>query len=194
MQPEHRANGATPLPPTRTTRLNGGPRPGTPQPLPPFRASVRGAPKAPPAGPLRVPSPRFSFRTGVADGGPQQSLPATPSAQPDEPPRFTFDEASAGEGPAEDDEDEPAAVGAALDDFPLDAFYIPEGLARLPTGLREADRRQRHRAVELAVRLESLAQRLRREGYSALARQTVHGDPVDALIAGILAGYLAAVE
>jgi hypothetical protein len=110
------------------------------------------------------------------------------------PSRFTFDETAPEDVPAEEEDEEPAAVGAALDDFPLDAFFIPEGLARLPTGLREADRRQRRRAVDLAVRLESLAQRLRREGYSALARQTVHGDPVDALIAGILAGYLVAVE
>ncbi|MGH7445003.1 MAG: hypothetical protein ACREKM_09010, partial [Longimicrobiales bacterium] len=82
--------------------------------------------------------------------------------------------------------------GAEVDDFPLDAFIIPEGTERLPTGLLEADRRQRQRASELADRLEALAWRLRREGYSALARQTAHGDPVDALIAGILAGYLAA--
>lgn len=149
MHAERRANGVNLLRPARTTRMNGGPRPATVRPLPPF------------------------LNSGTK-GDRRRSETPHPAAAP--VPKFAADE--------------PTPSDFEVDDFPLDAFIIPEGTERLPAGLAEADRRQRQRASELADRLEALAWRLRREGYSALARQTAHGDPVDALIAGILAGYL----
>ncbi len=172
MHAERRATGVTLLAPTRTTRMNGGPRLAADTPLPPFRPLSRHSP-------IYSPPPHDS---------PLQPPPTKGMSVPAASVRL-------GRGPFEMDVetgvDEPLGASASSD-FPLDAFIIPEGSSRLPAGLVEADRRQRQRALDLADRLEALAARLRRDGYTALARQTVHGDSVDALLAGILAGYLAA--
>lgn len=44
----------------------------------------------------------------------------------------------------------------------------------------------------LAARLERLAERLRTDGRNALAEEMSRGDRLDAALAGLLAGYLAA--
>lgn len=165
MHAERRANGVNLLPPARTTRMNGGPRPATVRPLPPFRH----------------PATDRSVYSALRQALPHRVATDTVRTAPGGAAPLRVDRAI---------DEIPAGSGLEVDDFPLDAFIIPEGMDHLPAGMEEADRRQRQRASELADRLEALAWRLRREGYSALARQTAHGDPVDALIAGILAGYL----
>ena len=74
--------------------------------------------------------------------------------------------------------------------FPLDAFIIPPDAKRLPKGLEHAEEVQLEVAEELARRLEAIAQRLRREGFTGLLHPDTNQEPVDTLIAGVLAGYL----
>ena len=171
-----RSNGD--VPPLRPARSEFGIAPrgaASPQPLRPFRA-----------GPSRAEPPAFSDEVETA------------SEREDETSSTLMHELEPGM-PWDVSESAPFNVNAVIEDeeqdtFPLDAFIIPEDTQSLPSGLAEADHEKRQRALDLADRLTALANRLREEGYSALARQTVHGDPVDSLIAGILAGYLAAHE
>jgi hypothetical protein len=99
--------------------------------------------------------------------------------------------------------------------FPLDAFFIPEGVEHIlaaaplefapaPAGeedpaadveaVAERDRGDDRLPpeVELADRLERLARRLRVEGAGALLDPTGREDRLDTLLGGVLAGYLAA--
>ena len=177
MDGERRPFGDSPLPPTRTEATNGVRRSSSGGPLPPFRAGSLLKPL--PQETVPVPAEAAGYGEASADDSEEfQILPITDAL-------------------AEEQRgvpDEPGSDNSLADDFPLDAFIIPDDAQRLPTGLRAADRRKRQRATDLADRLEALAVRLRREGYSALAKETVGGDPVGALISGILAGYLAAQD
>lgn len=74
--------------------------------------------------------------------------------------------------------------------FPLDAFFIPPDTKRLPKGLEHAEVLHLEVAEALAKRLESVAQRLRREGFAGLLHVEPGQEPIDTLIAGVLAGYL----
>lgn len=175
MDAERRPFGDSPLPPTRTEATNGVRRSSSGGPLPPFRAGslLRPLPQE------SVPAEAAGYGEASADDSEEfQILPITDALAEEQ--RGVPDESG--------------SDSSLADDFPLDAFIIPDDAQRLPTGLRAADRRKRQRATDLADRLEALAVRLRREGYSALAKETVGGDPVGALISGILAGYLAAQD
>jgi len=134
----------------------------------------------------------------------------------------------------------PPAIVEESPTFPLDAFIIPEGTARLPSGVGDVAVHNRitgegsveaeemtmssvvsaasdlvdraplsvrgersrprssmmreQRAHDVADRLEALATRLRHHGYEVLAQASVRGDALDALLAGVIAGYLVAAE
>ena len=80
------------------------------------------------------------------------------------------------------------------EEFPLDAFIIPEHAQRIPNGfegkaLPEAP--VHTPVIELADRLEKLSHRLRVEEASAVVSRLAGGDKLDALLAGLLAGYIA---
>ncbi len=75
--------------------------------------------------------------------------------------------------------------------FPLDAFFIPPDAKRLPKGLEHAEELHVEIAEALAKRLEGVAQRLRREGFTGLLHPADDDEPIDTLLAGLLAGYLA---
>ena len=86
---------------------------------------------------------------------------------------------------------------AQKEEFPMDAFIIPEQTQRVPTGLegkpRTAD--PEHTPLSnLADRLEKLSHRLRVEDTQVVVRRLAGGDKLDALLAGLLAGYLAGSE
>ena len=74
--------------------------------------------------------------------------------------------------------------------FPLDAFIIPPDAKRLPKGLEHAEELHLEIAEALAKRLEAVAQRLRREGFAGLLHHDAAQEPIDTLLAGVLAGYL----
>lgn len=81
------------------------------------------------------------------------------------------------------------------EDFPLDAFIIPEHSRRLPTGI-EAGASAKPAAPgsapvkELADRLEKLSHRMRVDDADAIVARLASGDKLDAMLAGLLAGYL----
>lgn len=195
--------------PARTTRMNGGPRLRAPVPLPPF---WRGA-ERPSAG-----RSSDASGAGAAPGTPRPPRPPTEEvvvqprigpASPEAHPPRTY---------------APPAIVEESPTFPIDAFIIPEGAARLPRGVEsepsaiepprtpglvdtaplprreEPPRRPRgpalreQRAHDVADRLEALAAQLRNHGYEVLAQKSVRGDPLDALLAGVIAGYLVAAE
>lgn len=82
----------------------------------------------------------------------------------------------------------------AAGDFPLDAFIIPEDAQRLPTGVADqqpTDANGSGAAVEIAARFEHVSRLLREEDVNELLRKLARGDKLDALLAGLLAGYLA---
>lgn len=93
-----------------------------------------------------------------------------------------------------------ASAHAGREEFPVDAFIIPEDTRRLPTGLAPevAHAAQQHNrdkpdtAHELADRFEKLSRRLRNEGLDSLLPSLTRGDRFDALLAGFLAGYFSA--
>jgi hypothetical protein len=80
---------------------------------------------------------------------------------------------------------------AADQSFPLDAFIIPPHTKRLPKGLEHTEAVQGEIAEELAYRLDAMAERLRSEGFPGLLVLDADHRPVDTLLAGVLAGYLA---
>jgi hypothetical protein len=87
-----------------------------------------------------------------------------------------------------------AAPSTDDDEFPMDAFIIPEHSRRLPEGLSEdtVASQQTHTPVtDLADRLEKLSHRLRVEETEAVVTRLTTGDKLDALIAGLISGYLA---
>ena len=95
----------------------------------------------------------------------------------------------------------PAHLGEAggldeEDDFPVEAFDIEEGqpswLGESAPGNAEAvETRGMHAARELAGRLEEMARRLRDQGPEAARAELESPDRFNALLAGLVAGYLA---
>jgi len=79
-------------------------------------------------------------------------------------------------------------------EFPMDAFIIPEDAERLPTGVAEngeaPETGERSAAGEIAARFENISKLLREEDVNELLRRLARGDKLDALLAGLLAGYL----
>lgn len=87
-----------------------------------------------------------------------------------------------------------AAELARKDEFPLEAFIVPEQTQRVPTGFEPknaTDRAEHTPLTSLAERLEKLSHRLRVEDTDSVVRRLAGGDRLDALLAGLLAGYLA---
>jgi hypothetical protein len=79
-------------------------------------------------------------------------------------------------------------------EFPLDAFIIPEETTHMPTGVETPEAREepkRSAVDELAERLEKLSHRLRIDDTPAVLERLAAGDKLDAMLAGLLAGYLA---
>ena len=94
-----------------------------------------------------------------------------------------------------------AALQRTAEEFPVDAFMIPEGTRRVPTGLDQAqvDLVKHHTehpnhdpAHDLADRFEKLSRRLRAESIDSLLPSLTRGDRFDTLLAGFLAGYFSA--
>ena len=80
------------------------------------------------------------------------------------------------------------------EEFPLDAFIVPEQAQHVPSGLEGTAATPPpppSATVSLAERLEKLSHRLRVEESDAVVRRLASGDRLDALLAGLLAGYLA---
>ena len=247
MQPQRRVS----LPaPARTTRMNGGPRLRAGTPLPPYRPSVavREAPTANTLNPPHIPE------TAVSEVSSYDAVTETPDVKSASYAPVTDardgqsleDDAGMAAVPREPSTDDPRpyvppAIVEERPTFPMDAFIIPEGTARLPCGVGEPavgtattgeqeptdsqpaasrtdvrapdlvdtaplpvresqDRRPRsasmreQRAHDVADRLEALATQLRDHGYEVLAQRSVRGDALDALLAGVIAGYLVAAE
>lgn len=90
-----------------------------------------------------------------------------------------------------------AAIGEAHGrtdgEFPLDAFIIPEHTQRLPSGLegQPASENAHTPLTDLADRLEKLSHRLRVEKADAVMGRMASGDKIDAMLAGLLGGFLA---
>lgn len=124
--------------------------------------------------------------------------PFIPGAAPDStepPPSPQWDEdAAAGAFPFAPDR--PDAAGAGMrefeDDFPMEAFQI-EGEQEAPVeGETDAVYEPPDDGVyDLADRLEAMAHRLRAEGAAAAEAEMSAPDRFTALLAGLLAGYLA---
>jgi hypothetical protein len=83
---------------------------------------------------------------------------------------------------------------ARREDFPLDAFIVPEETRRMPAGMEGQAMPagpEPSQVTALADRLEKLSHRLRVEETGAMLHKLARGDRLDALLAGLLAGYLA---
>ncbi len=90
--------------------------------------------------------------------------------------------------------DTDAALSELTQQFPLDAFIVPEQAQHVPSGLEGAPATpppEHTPANSLAERLEKLSHRLRVEDSDAIVRRLASGDRLDSLLAGLLAGYLA---
>ena len=83
--------------------------------------------------------------------------------------------------------------------IPSNAFFIPEGADHLPpvidpAAAQPAEHRETRQVdiSTIAERLEMVARRLRSEGAASLSTKLAAVDSLDTLLAGLLAGYLAA--
>lgn len=131
-------------------------------------------------------------------GHPTIAAPIEEAAMPWEAPA---DDEGTVEPVFEADVSETEAVLAELsasarrdEEFPMDAFIIPEQAQRVPTGLegKPLPEQPAHTPVtELADRLEKLSHRLRVEDSDVMLKRLASGDRLDALLAGLLAGFLA---
>lgn len=169
-------------------------------PFGPVASQLGGVPAAPLNGTTRMAAPFVGQPTIVPDN-PQAAAPAAASvveeilwAQDEE------DETGEVEAVFEADVSETAAALAELsraarsEEFPLDAFIIPEHAQRIPNGFegKKLPEPPRHTPVtDLADRLEKLSHRLRVEDANAVVARLAGGDKLDALLAGLLAGYIA---
>jgi len=80
------------------------------------------------------------------------------------------------------------------EEFPLDAFIIPQDTQHVPTGVQTQEPTEVPEPTatdELSARLEKLSHRLRVEDTDTLLARLAAGDRLDAMLAGLLAGYLA---
>lgn len=83
-----------------------------------------------------------------------------------------------------------AAELSQREEFPLDAFSVPD-LTQQRSTEPDPQPPAPSPASSLAERLERLSQRLRVEQSEEIVRRLAAGDRFDALLAGLLAGYLA---
>ncbi|HEX7051016.1 MAG TPA: hypothetical protein VF188_12480 [Longimicrobiales bacterium] len=138
--------------------------------------------------PVREPvSDPFADRASIVDAAP--GFESEPAAGPAEP-------ASAGSPPLSSDGLRTDPVGGVSDD----PFADPVGVASIPpadvAALPMLDDPLTPAAgsgavIELADRLERIAARLRSEGAAALGPGLTGSDRLDAILTGLLAGYLA---
>jgi hypothetical protein len=149
-------------------------------------------------GEARMAAPFVGRPTIVVNNAPSTSATSVVEELPWE--QDEDDETGEVEPVFEADVSETAAALAELskaargEEFPLDAFIIPEHAQRVPNGfegkpLPEAP--QHTPVTDLADRLEKLSHRLRVEDANAVVTRLAGGDKLDALLAGLLAGYLA---
>ena len=176
-------------------------------PLPPVVTQVDAASRASSNGDARLAPPFVGVPTVRASA-------AQPAVQLTQPEPASSDEALDdvpwAQGPADEtgevepvfeaDVSETEAALAALsmaaraEEFPLDAFIIPEHSHRIPNGFegKALPEAPAHTPVtDLADRLEKLSHRLRIEDADAVVNRLAGGDKLDALLAGLLAGYIA---
>lgn len=135
--------------------------------------------------------------TPESTGGPEVAAPVESAPIPEPAPAEAF----GGVDFAEADDDD---AGDDAEAFPIDAFIIPDDSERMPAGVGSGTAAQPEtisnaprsatldRAQRLADRLEALAHRLRAQGPAALGTGLESGDRFDAVLTGLLAGYLAA--
>jgi hypothetical protein len=83
-------------------------------------------------------------------------------------------------------------IAVKAEEFPMDAFIIPEDAQRVPTGMdSKASAVPEHTpATELADRIEKLSHRLRVEDSKSVIEKLAAGDRLDSMLAGLLAGFL----
>jgi hypothetical protein len=168
-------------------------------PFGPVTSQLGGVPATPLNGASRMAAPFVGQPTIVA--APAQSAPA-PAAIVEEIPwaQDEDDETGEVEPVFEADVSETEAVlaefsrAARSEEFPLDAFIIPEHAQRIPNGFegKKLPEPPAHTPVtDLADRLEKLSHRLRVEDAKEVVARLAGGDKLDALLAGLLAGYIA---
>lgn len=83
---------------------------------------------------------------------------------------------------------------ARREDFPLEAFIVPAQAHHVPNGFEPgtvSEPPENQMMISIAERLEKLSHRLRIEDTETVVRRLAAGDRLDALLAGLLAGYLA---
>lgn len=83
-----------------------------------------------------------------------------------------------------------AESARSAQEFPMDAFIIPEHASRLPTGVVDEEAGEDGATAEIAARFEQISKLLREEDVNELLVRLARGDRLDALLAGFLAGYL----
>lgn len=147
------------------------------RPLPPFFA---GDETEAPAREEPVPEVAEPERDAPGIGTAPEAAPE--HAEPAETEAFPFEQPVEEASPDTDD------------DFPVEAFDVPEFRSEEPAEAAPATTPDMGAADAVADRLEALANRLRAEGPGALSREVEMGDRFDALLAGMVAGYLAARE
>jgi len=82
--------------------------------------------------------------------------------------------------------DEAPLVDGGREEFPLDAFIIPEHSQRLPTGYEEE---LAHITERIAERLEDMARQIRARGIGSLG-DTQDTDELSRIMAALIAGYV----
>jgi hypothetical protein len=196
------------LPPATTRRLPERPAasPGEARIAPPFipAGSIQPDPEPQPQASAPIFEPPAQRETpALVASAPDQDEPAADST----PPSLAALDADIpdGEGIVEPvfqaDTDsvlaeltQHADEASRREEFPLDAFIVPEHTQHVPSGLENG---LPHGAPDstpvtsLAERLEKLSHRLRVEDTDAVVRRLAAGDRLDSLLAGLLAGYLA---
>jgi hypothetical protein len=148
--------------------------------VPPFIPGASGVGSAaarPEADPPTQPASGVGGTTEFADApGPADPFGTPAEAFPFQPPRH----------------EAPVPEAAGSDDFPFDAFDLSGGEAEAAAAVDEpAQAMGSGDADDVADRLEALARRLRDEGAGAAESALASGDRLTALLAGVLAGYLA---
>jgi hypothetical protein len=177
------------LPPVVTRRksfrLSG---PDQPAPLaPPYIAGSRPLSEEPPQGDLHAPEPATANEE-IAEDMPWDSM-SDESNEGVVEPAFKADTDAVLEELTQH-----AAEMGNREDFPLEAFIVPEQSERLPNGMEGRPlppAPENTPITSLAERLEKLSHRLRVDETEMIIRRLAEGDRLDTLLAGLLAGYLA---
>lgn len=157
------------------------------RPLPPFFAGD--APAQPVTRRTGTGTPAQAPEEDMAETSPAKTQ-AEPAPEREEREEFPFEAVAEGAaGPAV--AHEPEIGEGDEDDFPVQAFDVP-GLRETAGAPAAAARAASDAEAAMADRLERLAARLRDEGPGALAAELDRGDRFDGLLAGMVAGYLAA--